>query len=519
MSAHRTDVLDRAGAMRAGRVDAFGISSWTVTDADPAGVDVRCIHELSRMHHWCVYALAAHLDPTHRDVWCTHMVREVQHFMERWPAETGTHWAFPMGTGLRLHSMLVAWDWMRQSGWHDANAERVVAAAAMDHARSVWARRESRGGLSTSHYAANLLGLLAAGRIIAGASEADEWLREASVELEREVHRQILNDGMSNEASTGYHRQIVDTFVQASALMTFSEPARTRLGRAVATLQRVEGAGMPLIGDNDDGLAMKLTGFVPDTSYLVDVAQRTLNVQPEIPQSAVPSITRWEAFGLVLAHAGPLSMTVRNGPVGQFGKGGHAHNDMNSLTVRVADEWFIVDPGTSTYTADPAQRDAERSVHAHATMWCAGAEPRTIVTGADGLFWLLEEGHASMAVDGDRVRSSFTAHGVRHERVVEMAHDRVNVHDVLTGCAGRGLLSIPFAPHVRVDLGAGRALVRGRAHALEITWDAGDAYLDEGAVAERFGSRVGAPVLRIRAEQCRWTVRVLAEAPSLSSQP
>ncbi|MFM8771258.1 MAG: heparinase II/III family protein, partial [Candidatus Kapaibacterium sp.] len=274
-------VLAFARRMRAGRVDAYGIGRWMVGDEDPAEVDVRSVHELSRMHHWCTYALAAHLDPENRDAWCELLEHEIQTFTSSYPIASSVHWQFPMGTGIRLHSMLVAWDWARRSGWESPDGDRLVAAAAIDHALLTAAQRESRGGLSTSHYAANLLGVLAAGCYVTGHPKTERWKKLATRELCHEIMRQILPDGMANEGSTGYHRQVTDTFLHAMMIcqgadgqLPLSPEQHQRLALAVERCRQLTDLGMPLIGDNDDGLSMKLAGFAPDLSYLNDVSSR-----------------------------------------------------------------------------------------------------------------------------------------------------------------------------------------------------------------------------------------------------
>jgi hypothetical protein len=56
--------------------------------------------------------------------------------------------------------------------------------------------------------------------------------------------------------------------------------------------------------------------------------------------------------------------------VGQFGflNGGHAHADALSMVLSLHGHRFLIDPGTSTYTMDPALRDRFRSTPMHNTI-------------------------------------------------------------------------------------------------------------------------------------------------------
>ncbi len=517
-AANGNAVLSFARRMRSGRVDAYGISRWMVGDEDPAGVDVRSVHELSRMHHWCAYALAAHLDPENRDAWCEHLEQEIQTFASSYPIATSVHWRFPMGTGIRLHSMLVAWDWACRSGWESPDGDRLVAAAAIDHALLTGAQRESRGGLSTSHYAANLLGVLAAGCYVVGHPKAERWKKLATRELCHEIIRQILPDGMANEGSTGYHRQVTDTFLQAMMICKGAEgqlplmpEQRRRLALAVERCRQLTGLGMPLIGDNDDGLSMKPTGFAPELSYLFEVSDRLGLRLPD-----AEAISSMSDFGLHIFDDGHYQCTLRNGPVGQFGKGGHAHNDQNSITLRVDGNWFVVDPGTSMYTLDADQRNAERSAATHSTMWAVSAEQGEFPPGDAGLFWLLDDRlrqKVSRTTDGV-LRGEIVRKDVGHH-VRELSIDNGALHgrDIFSGSAESDVESVfVFHPDVRIEQqSGGKVVLTSGQTTLILSWTGAEGRLEQTAYSERFASSSATPCLRLRGRDISWSVR--REAP------
>lgn len=507
---HSADVLGFAERMREGSVDAFSVEHWRVGQDEPANVDVRSVHELSRMHHWCAYALASHIDADRRDMWCQLLYEEIETFMRTSPAEIGVHWEFPMGTALRLHSMLVAWDWARRSGWSDIQADNCMMEYAADHAANVVARRESRGGLSTSHYAANLLGILAAGCYIDGHQSAVSWQDLATRELQKELIRQILPDGMANEASTGYHRQVTDIFVQASSLMTFTPEHRQRILKAVECCRLIEHIGMPLIGDNDDGLALKLSGFAPDLSYLYDVAARTCGpIDTKSTNSILPD------FGLTIRQHAGFIITLRNGPVGQFGKGGHAHNDQNSITVSVGGSPLIVDPGTSCYTSDCKQRNRERSVSSHATMWSTIAEQCSSPHGEEGLFWMLQdETRLRMIANTNLEWHGIVEHasGRSHSRRITFVPNGIECHDEYRHPAARGEhveVVFPLAMSVEVALNHDTAILRSSTATVKLTWSAGDMSIEPITAAPTFGRTELSQCLRLRTKSVHWTLVLL----------
>lgn len=510
---HGAGVIAFARRMRAGIINAYGIDRWSVGLPDPEGVDIRSVHEMSRMHHWCAYALAAHIDSGNRDLWCDQLEQEIADFVRAYPPGSGTHWAFPMGTGIRLHSMLVAWDWARSTGWKSVDGDRRVAATAIDHAALTFAERESRGGLSTSHYAANLLGVLAASVYVYPHPDVERWRRVCISELHTEIRRQILPDGMANEASTGYHRQVIDTLVHATQLLEhvgenakLGGPQRILLMAALARCRQLESLGMPLIGDNDDGLAMKVTGFAPDMSYTYDVAQRLFGAA-----SLMRATTDMESFGLGILDADGLQCTLRNGPVGQFGKGGHAHNDQNSITLRVNGRWFIVDPGSSTYTFDIDRRNGERSAATHSTMWPAHRDQAEYPPGETGLFWLLEDRlQRRLKRTGEwSIRGEVSHPDVGcHVRTLAIEQGALHGHDTFESVGGLDADCVfIFHPGIRAErISASSMRLTSGDTGVVLAWKAAEGSTELASYSERFGEITQTTCLRLRGTNITWSI-------------
>jgi len=71
-------------------------------------------------------------------------------------------------------------------------------------------------------------------------------------------------------------------------------------------------------------------------------------------------------FGLYVFRSDRVFLSVRCGPLGQEGRGGHAHNDQLSLELEVDEEAVFSDPGSFIYTPLPETRNRYRSDCAHA---------------------------------------------------------------------------------------------------------------------------------------------------------
>jgi uncharacterized heparinase superfamily protein len=93
-------------------------------------------------------------------------------------------------------------------------------------------------------------------------------------------------------------------------------------------------------------------------------------------------------FGLFIYRTEHYHLTLRCGPVGQHGNGGHAHNDQLSFELAIGDAKLIVDPGTYLYTPCCQQRNRFRGTAMHNTLVMPEREQNGWESGPAGLFSL-----------------------------------------------------------------------------------------------------------------------------------
>lgn len=452
---HGDSVVHFAESSALGNINAYGIARWNVGDADPIVPDIRSVHELSRMHPWCAMALAATVQPQRSEYWIQKTLDSIVSFLDAYPPPAGVHWLFPMGIAIRATNMSIAMGWLREAGANIQPAlEHRIAASLVDHATLVRARQERSGGMTTSHHLANLVGMLAVGSAIPGDPRMMGLFRYALRSLHNEIQRHILPDGFGNEASTGYHRQVVDLLLVAAHIIHRREGALPEhwvhlLSLAVRAQRALDYVGMPLIGDNDDGMAVKLTGFHPDTSFLHDMAAR-------LPLGIVDAPNAHAAFpnaGLDIYQHGAFQVVLRAGPIGQYGKGGHAHNDQTSIVLRVKGVSIIIDPGSSTYTGSPQQRNVERSVRSHCVVRVDSQEQNLWPADEnEGLFWMTSnraKGTVILRNSGEWIAETRVP-AVRRQVLLE--RDSIAISDSVA--SGNSLLEIcvPLDPSIQAEI-------------------------------------------------------------------
>lgn len=467
--------------------------SLPCTDVDP-----RIMLERARMHVWAT-GVSGH---------------ELQRWMHEHPTSDTTMWAVGMDVGIRLHNLCLACSL--------CNADRTpYHQAIIVHARWLNEHLETAGGMATSHLLGGLLGMIAAAVCV-----QDAWIQERGVEAARtmanEVSKQILPDGMSFEASTAYHRHVADILVWTSLLMSQHDTMKLlltenwweRVDKVTYALHFLEEAGMPLIGDNDDGMAVKVNATYPGTastellwSAYVDRLGRPKPLPP-IKPSHIP----FTSFGMDLWFYERYTLTMRCGQVGQYGKGGHAHNDANSLTLLVGDEPFFIDAGSFVYTADEQRRNSDRSTYSHNTVvsereQCAWPE------GNDGLFWMfpvrvaptiLERGlgtwRGTVVHDGKR--------GWEHQRTVVMDATSISITDDVGPLMVDARMTLLVAPNITIELHEDYILLRGTNRSIEISGITSNVTIEEATCApayqvEQSTKRIVVPVVGSR---LRWTI-------------
>jgi hypothetical protein len=103
-------------------------------------------------------------------------------------------------------------------------------------------------------------------------------------------------------------------------------------------------------------------------------------------------------FGLYLMVSHTMFLSIRCGPVGQNGNGGHAHNDALSIELQIGGIDRITDPGSYLYTPLPEIRNAYRSVKAHFAPQVDQREPNPI---DHNLFQMEDRARAQCLYFGD----------------------------------------------------------------------------------------------------------------------
>jgi len=552
--AGRIEVFGRAVPLRrAVRPVPHASESWAAIDweADPWGqarnAEVVSLREppdpkrqwvVGRLeeavHLACGAALLREAEPSRAAAFARAALDRMVDFAQ---APRGIQWTCAMEVSLRAANLAIALRLLAADPVADARPLAILEILRSLSLHLGWVQRnlEDDGAIPNNHLVADWTGVLVASALLPGLPGAALAARRASKGLARELERQVLADGFSFEASVGYHRLALEMFTLGElaarhAGAPLPHAARQRLARMFAATLELHDPDEPAprFGDDDSGRAIPFAprpfgafGWIlalgaaslgvddwcvqrpgAEVCWLLGegaTTRRMRSMRRDLPRrdGALPRA------GVYVLRSPRLSCAVSCGPNGTAGLGTHGHNDKLSFELRVDGRLVVGDPGSGSYTGDPALRNRLRGTASHSTLSIDGAEQQELPPGR--LFALPEQARArcvSFESEAGFARlvgehEGYRALGVIHRRTFHLDRhtETLSVEDWIRG-DGIHLVEVRFVlPGEEAELrpspdGDGRWIaVLGGGARIEGPAQA-DARIEEGIYAAGYGQLV-----------------------------
>jgi hypothetical protein len=372
------------------------------------GSDARVLWEVNRLAHLVTLARACAV--TNDEKYAAEIFSQLASWREQNPMGRGANWACAMEAALRAMNLLAVFELVRRSP--QLNEETLFSFLQMLDQHGAHIRRNLEFSyLSTSnHYLSDVVGLLWLGIMLPELEAANDWRAFSLRELLREMDKQVLTDGADFEASTGYHRLVLELFLYSFILCRANqiEIDEKCWGKLRAMLDYVRAylrpdGRAPLVGDTDSGQVLPFVRRAADDhAYVLALGAVVFNeprFKSALLNAAMPEELLWvlgeegvrafqnlpetdegtasQAFkdaGTYILRDRDLYLHFNASGNGLMGRGSHGHNDALSLEVSACGTQFIVDPGTYVYSADLRERQLFRSTAYHSTVEVDGAE-------------------------------------------------------------------------------------------------------------------------------------------------
>ncbi len=455
--------------------------------------DIKVPWELSRFQHLSEMGMAYAI--TGNGKYAEEFGGQVEDWIGANRPGHGVNWSCAMDVAIRACNWMLGYSYFRGSEALTPRFRTVFLESMEEHGRHIMGNLERRGRVISNHYLSDIAGLLFIGTMFPEFRSAGKWKKFAIKEFVKEIERQVYDDGCDFEASTCYHRLVLEIFFFSALLMVkndtdfdgknhrevsekiFGKRYVDKLYRmfdAVCHLLKPDGR-MPQIGDNDSGQFFKLyPREVLDMRYLLALGgvffgekkwkvREFFGTEEDIAEilicygeegRRVWDSLEWNSLAGIGSKAFPDTgwyvmrrdknyCLVSCGPNGLNGRGGHAHNDKLSFELCLNGKDVIVDPGTYLYTVDPGKRNMFRSTAYHNTVMVKGEEQNRIdvkdpffmkdETVAECTAW--ENGEDTDVFAGRHYGYKRLSHPVVHERrmVFHKKKGRLEVEDTFHG--------------------------------------------------------------------------------------
>ena len=390
------------------------------------GVDIKIPWELSRSHHILRLGQAYRL--TGDEKYTREFIYQLIDWNVNNPPESGVNWLCTMETAIRACNWIMGFQYFRGSKLINNKIAFEFSKSILMAGIHISNNLEERfSKVKTNHYLSDLVGLLYIGIFFKNSKLGKKWISFAVKELKKQMNIQVYPDGCDYEASTCYHRLVLEMFFYSTLMAVrnskdFKDDDYIEAGKKIFGKEYIEklykmfevikfilkpDGIMPQIGDNDNGrLHIFGTGNVVDMRYLLNMAsiffrdpkfkieefgsgsdalwifgEKGKTVWNGLQGSSLETINSmaFNDSGWFVMRDKKDYMILSCGPNGQNGNGGHAHNDKLSFELFIDGRTIIKDPGTFTYTADPELRNKFRSTSSHNTLVIDSSEQNRFI--------------------------------------------------------------------------------------------------------------------------------------------
>lgn len=368
------------------------------------GSDIRVLWELNRMAHLITLGRAYRL--TGNEEFASEFFKQVETWREQNEVGFGANWCCAMEVALRAMNLLGAFTLFRRSAELTEERLQLFLALLEQHALHIERNLEFSYIATGNHYLSDVVGLLWIGIMLPELRQANGWREWALTEMLRELDKQVLDDGGDFEASTGYHRFVLELFLYSFILckrngVSIEQRHWRKLElmlNYVKAYLRPDGLA-PLIGDTDSGQAFPIRHRAAnDHDYILSIGAMAFDhgksepceeliwifgpaalekCESGLSSVAVPLSAAFPQTGTYIMRKDDLYLAFNASGAGGNGRGSHGHNDALSIEVSACGCAFIVDPGSYLYTADLQERHQFRSTAYHSTLQVDDLEQNT----------------------------------------------------------------------------------------------------------------------------------------------
>ena len=438
--------------------------------------DHKLVWELNRHQHLVLLAQAYHF--TGETALLDEAFRQLGSWLHANPFLRGINWASALEVAFR--SLSWTWLWLLTGDLLPENLKTGFQTALYRHGCYLENNLSIYFSPNT-HLLGEAVALHALGAIFPDWPRSAGWKSTGDRIVQEEMERQVRPDGSHFEQSAYYHVYALDFFLLHRALTPTSPSYDARLQKMAEYLDALLGPSgiLPYLGDDDGGRVFHPYGERPlfgqatlaTCAALFGRPEWTANRPPEnrdyqaswwfgsraaAPPAAPAQSHRasrvFDDSGIAIMLAGDRQVVVKAGPFGA-GSGGHSHSDILSLSARAGSREVLIDPGTYTYVAEPAERERFRGSAGHNTI---RIDEYDQASPAGPFRWTHKPAAPTRqwrpGAEADDIDAACTYRGFTHRRRIRFLKPRyLIVLDVVSGPPGEHLIEQFWHPALAAD--------------------------------------------------------------------
>lgn len=363
---------------------------WTEIEYDTEG-DKKIPWELSKCQHFVTLGLA--YQQTKEKNYFEEYKKQFLSWVEENPYQIGINWVTPMECAIRAINWTESYYLFKDE--YDTALKNMLIKQLYLHGRHIRDNMEWSPA-KENHYLSDCMGLFFIGTALENCKEAESWKAFAKKELEKEILKQVSEDGVDYEASLNYHRIVTEILLLCNILgertnNAFSEAYKKRLEKMCEFIMYYTSPSgkAPSFGDTDNGRIVdiwdkdtndhrdilsiasvlfkrgdfKAKGKYHQRMQLLVTKEEYNTIETEEKELTSKSFTDW-----YIIRDQDIFLMIHCGDIGRGGFGGHGHNDQLSFVFSTKNNDYIIDAGTYAYTSDRSMRHNFRSTASHNTL-------------------------------------------------------------------------------------------------------------------------------------------------------
>jgi len=318
------------------------------------------------------------------------------------------YWNSPMDVAIRNINLIFHYLAIEE-GSRDieilGNNQDLISTYISQHYEYISNNLEDKGNVVGNHYLIELTSLLLTIATFSFDEDQEEFKFYHS-ELQSELDKQFYKDGTNFEGSTHYSAFVTEAMILCKLAIEELDKDSILLprideiiksNRLILSMLMNKGE-LSQIGDNDSGrlfyfafnedkpLNMEWLIKLIENLYKdsldnneikekfkneIKLEQPPLNEYKKATHKSIKVFSKdyetysFKDFGVYIWRNDKEYFSIRCGPIGQNGVGGHSHYDQLAIECFTENNWIARDPGTGTYTDDIQLRNKFRSLDYH----------------------------------------------------------------------------------------------------------------------------------------------------------